>query len=186
MNGQAGQGQRQRQRQATTATETTQQPVQQPVSRLQEVPVVNEERSQSGITHQVHATTHLHLQQHTGVKQQNIPVTADLIEEDVEIITLTAAPDTANDRHADDSFIVNGIDIIDAVQRRNSLKNYFEDLAVPNKYDHFDDDYLETPCFINQKRRSDGLNLELPIEMAEIKVAKKIIFSPGMDSWSSP
>ena len=35
-------------------------------------------------------------------------------------------------------------------------------------------------------RSSDGLNYELPTEMAEIKVAKKIIFSPGMDSWSSP
>ena len=70
-----------------------------------ECPVCDEGalRSQSGITYQVHDTTHLHLQQHTGVTQQNIPVTADLIEEDVEIITLTAVPDTANDScHADD------------------------------------------------------------------------------------
>ena len=35
-------------------------------------------------------------------------------------------------------------------------------------------------------RSSDGLNLKLPTEMAEIKVAKKTIFSPGNDSWSSP
>ena len=97
-----GQG-RGQQRQATTATETIQQPVQQPASRLQEVPMVKEEPSQSGVTHPVHTTTNLHLQQHPGVIQQNIPVTADLIEEDVEIITQTAVPDTVNDsRHADD------------------------------------------------------------------------------------
>ena len=36
------------------------------------------------------------------------------------------------------------------------------------------------------KRSSDGLNLRLPIEMAEIKVAKKTIFFPGKDSLSSP
>ena len=46
-------------------------------------------------------------------------------------------------RNTTSCFIVNGIDIIDAVQQRNSLKNYFEDLAVPKEYDHFDDDYLE-------------------------------------------
>ena len=40
--------------------------------------------------------------------------------------------------------------------------------------------------FYRKLRSSDGLNLELPTEMAEIKVAKKIIFSPGKDSWSSP
>ena len=36
------------------------------------------------------------------------------------------------------------------------------------------------------QRSSDSLNLELPTEMAEIKVAKKTIFSPRKDSWSSP
>ena len=36
------------------------------------------------------------------------------------------------------------------------------------------------------ERSSDGLNLKLPTEMAEIKVAKKTIFFPGKDSWSSP
>ena len=36
------------------------------------------------------------------------------------------------------------------------------------------------------KRSSDSLNLELPTEMAVIKVAKKTIFFPGYDSWSSP
>ena len=39
--------------------------------------------------------------------------------------------------------------------------------------------------FANQ-RSSDCPNLELPTEMAEIKVAKKTIFFPGKDSWSSP
>ena len=32
------------------------------------------------------------------------------------------------------------------------------------------------------QRRSDSLNLELPTDMAEIKVAKKAIISPGKDS----
>ena len=39
---------------------------------------------------------------------------------------------------------------------------------------------------VTHKRSSDGLNLKLPTEMAEIKVAKKTIFFPGKDSWSSP
>ena len=38
----------------------------------------------------------------------------------------------------------------------------------------------------NTLRSSDGLKLKLPTEMAEIKVAKKTIFFPGKDSWSSP
>ena len=40
--------------------------------------------------------------------------------------------------------------------------------------------------WIDKTRSSDSLNLELPTEMAEIKVAKKTIFSPGKYSWSSP
>ena len=36
------------------------------------------------------------------------------------------------------------------------------------------------------ERSSDGLNLKLPTEMAEIKVAKKTMFFPGKDRWSSP
>ena len=39
---------------------------------------------------------------------------------------------------------------------------------------------------IESERSSDGLNLKLPTEMAEIKVAKKTIFFPEKDSWSSP
>ena len=36
------------------------------------------------------------------------------------------------------------------------------------------------------KRSSNSLNLELPTEMAEIKVAKKTLFFPRKDSWSIP
>ena len=40
--------------------------------------------------------------------------------------------------------------------------------------------------FLRSTRSSDGLNLKWPTEMAEIKVAKKTIFFPRKDSWSSP
>ena len=39
---------------------------------------------------------------------------------------------------------------------------------------------------LQYQRSSDGLNFKLPTEMAEIKFAKKTIFFPGKDSWSSP
>ena len=41
-------------------------------------------------------------------------------------------------------------------------------------------------CFFRNERSSDTLNLKLPTEMAEIKVAKKTIFLSRKDSWSSP
>ena len=41
-------------------------------------------------------------------------------------------------------------------------------------------------CILPTQRSSDGLNLKLPTEMAEIKVAKKKNVFPGKESWSSP
>ena len=46
--------------------------------------------------------------------------------------------------------------------------------------------FLSFHEYANEKRSSDGINLKLPTEMAEIKVAKKTIFFHGKDSWSSP
>ena len=40
-------------------------------------------------------------------------------------------------------FIVNVTNILDTVRQRNSLKNYFEDLAVPKQHEHLENDYLE-------------------------------------------